>query len=68
MRSLCSFAPFHDLIPFLQVDEIPQLTTGCQQFMEEAQGVLEKRRVNKTMLANHPLLADLLEIPQLMDT
>ncbi|CAI5521432.1 unnamed protein product [Closterium sp. Naga37s-1] len=48
--------------------EIPKLTTGCNEFLEEAQGVMEKRRLNKTMLATHPTLMDLLEIPQLMDT
>ncbi|CAI7904761.1 unnamed protein product [Closterium sp. NIES-53] len=50
------------------VSEIPKLTTGCNEFLEEAQGVMEKRRLNKTMLATHPTLMDLLEIPQLMDT
>ncbi|GJP86774.1 hypothetical protein CLOP_g16756 [Closterium sp. NIES-67] len=50
------------------VSEIPKLTTGCNEFLEEAQGVVEKRRLNKTMLATHPTLMDLLEIPQLMDT
>ncbi|CAI5983029.1 unnamed protein product [Closterium sp. NIES-64] len=50
------------------VSGIPKLTTGCNEFLEEAQGVMEKRRLNKTMLATHPTLMDLLEIPQLMDT
>lgn len=36
--------------------------------MDDAHNVIEKRRVNKTMLANHPMLSDLLEIPQLMDS
>ncbi|GJP44780.1 hypothetical protein CLOM_g4199 [Closterium sp. NIES-68] len=36
------------------VSEIPKLTTGCNEFLEEAQGVVEKRRLNKTMLATHP--------------
>lgn len=50
------------------VIEIPTLSSGCNRFMEEAQQTVEKRRLNRTMLDNHPTLMDLLEIPQLMDT
>ncbi|KAG0494247.1 hypothetical protein HPP92_005241 [Vanilla planifolia] len=48
--------------------EIPKLTTGCTDFVESAQQILEERKLNKTLLANHSTLLDLLEIPQLMDT
>eukprot|EP01018_Ginkgo_biloba_P022744 Gb_37671 [translate_table: standard] len=50
------------------ISEIPKLTSGCNEFMDSAQQILEKRRLNRTLLANHSTLLDLLEIPQLMDT
>ncbi|KAJ3681108.1 hypothetical protein LUZ60_015597 [Juncus effusus] len=50
------------------ITEIPNLTTGCTEFIESAQQILEQRRLNQTLLANHSTLLDLLEIPQLMDT
>ncbi|XP_038978357.1 conserved oligomeric Golgi complex subunit 8-like isoform X2 [Phoenix dactylifera] len=48
--------------------EIPNLTSGCTEFIESAQQILEERKLNQTLLANHSTLLDLLEIPQLMDT
>ncbi|KAL5715814.1 conserved oligomeric Golgi complex component [Ranunculus cassubicifolius] len=48
--------------------EIPKLTSGCTEFIDSAQQILEKRKLNQTLLANHSTLLDLLEIPQLMDT
>ena len=53
---------------FLQVTEVPKLTSGCTEFIESAEQILEKRKMNQTLLANHSTLLDLLEIPQLMDT
>ncbi|KAM7256974.1 hypothetical protein ACFE04_012715 [Oxalis oulophora] len=50
------------------INEIPKLTSGCTEFLESAEQILEKRKMNKTLLANHSTLLDLLEIPQLMDT
>eukprot|EP00850_Spirogloea_muscicola_P000291 SM000001S04693 [mRNA] locus=s1:1686160:1693987:+ [translate_table: standard] len=50
------------------IQEVPKLTNGCNQFMEDAQNIVEKRRLNRTTLATQPTLLDLLEIPQLMDT
>ncbi|KAK9131247.1 hypothetical protein Sjap_011734 [Stephania japonica] len=50
------------------IAEIPKLTSGCTEFIESAQQILEKRKMNQTLLANHSALLDLLEIPQLMDT
>ncbi|TKY58334.1 Conserved oligomeric Golgi complex subunit 8 [Spatholobus suberectus] len=50
------------------ISEIPKLTSGCTEFIESAEQILEKRKMNQTMLANHSTLLDLLEIPQLMDT
>ncbi|KAG0632021.1 hypothetical protein M758_1G298600 [Ceratodon purpureus] len=50
------------------IAEIPKLITGCNDFMDDAQQILEKRQLNRTLLANHSSLLDLLEIPQLMDT
>ncbi|WVZ24385.1 hypothetical protein V8G54_002929 [Vigna mungo] len=50
------------------INEIPKLTSGCTEFIESAEQILEKRKMNQTMLANHSTLLDLLEIPQLMDT
>jgi hypothetical protein len=44
------------------------LTKGCNDFKEQAQQIIEKRKMNRTMQANHTKLLDLLEIPQLMDT
>ncbi|CAD6209961.1 unnamed protein product [Miscanthus lutarioriparius] len=50
------------------IEEIPNLTSGCTEFVESAQQILEERKLNQTLLANHATLLDLLEIPQLMDT
>uniref|UniRef100_K7MGU5 Conserved oligomeric Golgi complex subunit 8 n=1 Tax=Glycine max TaxID=3847 RepID=K7MGU5_SOYBN len=50
------------------INEIPKLTSGCTEFIESAEQILEKRKMNQTMLTNHSTLLDLLEIPQLMDT
>ncbi|KAK1273437.1 hypothetical protein QJS04_geneDACA012520 [Acorus gramineus] len=50
------------------INEIPKLTTECAEFIESAQQILEKRSLNETLLANHETLAELLDIPQLMDT
>ncbi|KAJ8899630.1 hypothetical protein K2173_018604 [Erythroxylum novogranatense] len=50
------------------ISDIPALTAGCSEFVESAEEILEKRKMNKTLLANHSTLLDLLEIPQLMDT
>ncbi|KAF8660973.1 hypothetical protein HU200_057308 [Digitaria exilis] len=40
------------------------LTSGCTEFVESAQQILEERKLNQTLLANHSTLLDLLEIPQ----
>ncbi|GAQ92571.1 conserved oligomeric Golgi complex component-related [Klebsormidium nitens] len=50
------------------ISELPRLTKGCNDFKEEAQQIIEKRKMNRTMQSNHTKLLDLLEIPQLMDT
>lgn len=50
------------------IAEVPKLTSGCTEFVESAEHILEKRKMNQTLLANHSSLLDLLEIPQLMDT
>uniref|UniRef100_A0A803MKA2 Conserved oligomeric Golgi complex subunit 8 n=1 Tax=Chenopodium quinoa TaxID=63459 RepID=A0A803MKA2_CHEQI len=50
------------------IDEVPKLTSGCTEFIESAEQILEKRKMNQTLLENHSTLLDLLEIPQLMDT
>ncbi|CAI9093730.1 OLC1v1029286C3 [Oldenlandia corymbosa var. corymbosa] len=50
------------------ITEIPKLTSGCSEFVDSAEQILEKRRKNQILLANHSTLLDLLEIPQLMDT
>ncbi|GAB4854467.1 conserved oligomeric Golgi complex component [Ancistrocladus abbreviatus] len=50
------------------IAEVPKLTSGCTEFIESAEQILEKRKMNQTLLANHSTLLDLLEIPQLMDT
>ncbi|KAG7943304.1 hypothetical protein I3843_15G031700 [Carya illinoinensis] len=50
------------------INEIPKLTSGSTQFIESAEQILEERKMNQTLLANHSTLLDLLEIPQLMDT
>ncbi|CAN6464242.1 unnamed protein product [Victoria cruziana] len=52
----------------LLIEEIPKLTAGCTEFIDSAQQILEKRKLNRTLLANHSTLLDLLEVPQLMDT
>lgn len=44
------------------------MTSGCTEFVESAEEILGKRKMNQTLLANHSTLLDLLEIPQLMDT
>ncbi|KAL8063177.1 hypothetical protein ABFS82_01G011200 [Erythranthe guttata] len=50
------------------IAEIPKLTSGCTEFVDSAEDILEKRKMNQTLLANHSTLLDLLEIPQLMET
>lgn len=50
------------------INEIPKLSSGCTEFLDSAQDILEERKMNQTLLANHSTLLDLLEIPQLMDT
>ncbi|KAL9224722.1 hypothetical protein vseg_000731 [Gypsophila vaccaria] len=50
------------------ISEVPKLTSGCTEFIESGEQILEKRKLNQTLLANHSTLLDLLEIPQLMDT
>ncbi|KAF8388786.1 hypothetical protein HHK36_025466 [Tetracentron sinense] len=50
------------------ITEIPKLTSACTEFIDSAQQILEKKKLNRTLLANHSTLLDLLEIPQLMDT
>ncbi|XP_076944599.1 conserved oligomeric Golgi complex subunit 8-like [Bidens hawaiensis] len=50
------------------IAEVPKLTAGCSEFIDSAEQILEKRKMNQTLLANHSTLLDLLEIPQLMDT
>lgn len=50
------------------ISEIPKLTSGCTEFVESGEQILEKRKMNQTLLGNHSTLLDLLEIPQLMDT
>lgn len=50
------------------IAEIPKLTSGCTEFLESAEQILEKRKMNQTLLSNSSTLLDLLEIPQLMDT
>ncbi|KAF2304325.1 hypothetical protein GH714_029968 [Hevea brasiliensis] len=50
------------------ITEIPKLTSGCTEFIGSAEQILEERKMNQKLLANHSTLLDLLEIPQLMDT
>ncbi|KAJ0091680.1 hypothetical protein Patl1_13849 [Pistacia atlantica] len=47
------------------ITETPKLTSGCTEFIESAEHILENRKMNQTLLPNH---STLLEIPQLMDT
>ncbi|KAL6530730.1 conserved oligomeric Golgi complex component [Orobanche gracilis] len=49
------------------IAEIPKLTSGCTEFVDSAEHILEKRKMNQILLANHSTLLDLLEIPQLME-
>ncbi|KAH7437594.1 hypothetical protein KP509_05G079700 [Ceratopteris richardii] len=50
------------------ISEIPQLTSGCNEFVESGYQILDKRNLNQMLLTNHSIILDLLEIPQLMDT
>ncbi|CAN8299384.1 unnamed protein product [Cochlearia groenlandica] len=50
------------------IGEVPKLTSGCTDFVDSAEDILEKRKMNQALLENHNTLLDLLEIPQLMDT
>lgn len=36
----------------LQITVIPNLTSGCTEFVESAEHILEKRKMNQTLLAN----------------
>ncbi|GKV00107.1 hypothetical protein SLEP1_g12854 [Rubroshorea leprosula] len=35
------------------ITEIPKLTSGCTEFLESAEDILEKRKMNQTLLVNH---------------
>ncbi|KAG8375694.1 hypothetical protein BUALT_Bualt10G0127200 [Buddleja alternifolia] len=50
------------------IAEVPKLASGCTEFVDSAEHIVEKRKMNQTLLANHSTLLDLLEIPHLMDT
>ncbi|KAL3687047.1 hypothetical protein R1sor_013356 [Riccia sorocarpa] len=50
------------------ISEIPLLSKGCADFIEEAEKLLDSHKLNRTLLANHSTLMELLGIPQLMDT
>ncbi|KAL2629029.1 hypothetical protein R1flu_013715 [Riccia fluitans] len=50
------------------ISEIPLLSKGCADFIEEAGKLLDSHKLNRTLLANHSTLMELLGIPQLMDT
>ena len=67
-RSHHTFTEVRRCLNFLQIAEIPKLTSGCTEFVDSAENILEKRKMNQTLLANQSTLLDLLEIPQLMDT
>ncbi|CDY17117.1 BnaC06g00500D [Brassica napus] len=47
----------------LQIGEVPKLTSGCSEFINSAENILEKRRRTKLSI-----LLDMLQILQLMDT
>jgi hypothetical protein len=63
---------FHGAVSLIsnvaQIAEVPKLTKGCNDFVDEAQQLLERHKLNRTLLGNLGTLLDLLEIPQLMDT
>ncbi|KAA3490545.1 conserved oligomeric Golgi complex subunit 8 isoform X2 [Gossypium australe] len=42
----------------LMITMIPNLTSGCTEFVESAEHILEKRQMNQTLLANHSTLLE----------
>ncbi|KAL0297202.1 UNVERIFIED_CONTAM: Conserved oligomeric Golgi complex subunit [Sesamum radiatum] len=44
------------------IAEIPKLTSGCSEFVYSAECILEKRKMNHTLLANRSTLLDLLAL------
>ena len=50
------------------LEELPALSSVCENFCSAASGIAERRAVNKRTLQHHSTLIELLEIPQLMDT
>ncbi|GFP91388.1 conserved oligomeric golgi complex subunit 8 [Phtheirospermum japonicum] len=70
ISSLCDVCELLNSIRAIEgsIAEIPKLTSGCTEFVDSAENILEKRKMNQTVLANHSTLLDLLEIPQLTDT
>ncbi|CAG2182204.1 unnamed protein product, partial [Oppiella nova] len=50
------------------IDGVPQLVANCQQFSSAAKAICNRWRDVSQMLSNHPLILEVLEIPQLMDT
>ncbi|XP_071715149.1 conserved oligomeric Golgi complex subunit 8-like [Rutidosis leptorrhynchoides] len=66
--SLRVYVSFIDKHLESKIVEVPKLTSGCAEFIDSAEKILEKRKMNQTLLANHSTLLDLLEIPQLMET
>ncbi|KAK9918366.1 hypothetical protein WJX75_003530 [Coccomyxa subellipsoidea] len=47
--------------------DLPALTSACDTFTQSAAQFASKRAENKQLLKQHPVLLELLEVPQLMD-
>lgn len=50
------------------IDSLPQMVSDCRTFESEAKKICVRWRDVSLMLAKHPQLLEVLEIPQLMDT
>lgn len=59
---VCSGQPVKHVL-LRQIGEVPKLTSGCSEFINSAENILEKRRRTKLSI-----LLDMLQILQLMDT
>jgi hypothetical protein len=47
---------------------LPPLSASCKDFSTKAHEISNRRTINRVTLQSYPLLLELLEIPQLMDT
>eukprot|EP00455_Lapot_gusevi_P008371 TRINITY_DN1363_c0_g1_i3.p1 TRINITY_DN1363_c0_g1~~TRINITY_DN1363_c0_g1_i3.p1 ORF type:complete len:742 (-),score=165.93 TRINITY_DN1363_c0_g1_i3:59-2284(-) len=48
--------------------QVPSFTDSCQHFLQQAQDIRSKHKLNRRIIDNQMQLVELLELPQVMDT